>query len=112
VRFRFPGVNCRERTREDLLDTLKLTLREALGPNRPVARKAAGEEFEEAPIAVGNARRAYGISGDTAASWCGKAVGIPGGTILHGQAVGGSEAQRDSTTAWRVISAATSAFLR
>ena len=47
-----PGVNCQERTREELLETLKVTLREALELNRREARNAAGEEFEEAPIAV------------------------------------------------------------
>ena len=35
-----PGVNCQERTREALLETLKVTLQEALELNRrgPVAR--------------------------------------------------------------------------
>jgi hypothetical protein len=47
-----PGVNCQEPTRDDLLETLKLTLREALDFNRREALEAAGEPFEEAPIAV------------------------------------------------------------
>ena len=47
-----PGVNCQERTKEDLLETLKVTLREALEFNRQEAREAAGESFEEASIAV------------------------------------------------------------
>ena len=47
-----PGVNCQERTREELLITLKVTLQEALEFNRREALEAAGEEFEEAPIAV------------------------------------------------------------
>lgn len=47
-----PGVNCQERTREELLDTLRVTLREALELNRQEARNAAGEGFEELPIAV------------------------------------------------------------
>jgi predicted RNase H-like HicB family nuclease len=47
-----PGVNCQEATRDDLLETLKLTLREALDFNRREALEAAGEAFEEAPIAV------------------------------------------------------------
>ena len=47
-----PGVNCQERTREELLVTLKVTLQEALEFNRREALEAAGEEFEEAPIAV------------------------------------------------------------
>jgi predicted RNase H-like HicB family nuclease len=47
-----PGVNCQERTRDELIETLGITLREALEINRNEAIAAAGEEFEEAPIAV------------------------------------------------------------
>ena len=47
-----PGVNCQERTREELLETLRVTLAEALELSRREARDAAGDEFEEIPIAV------------------------------------------------------------
>ncbi len=47
-----PGVNCQERSREELLETLKITLREALEFNRQEARGAAGGEYEEEHIAV------------------------------------------------------------
>ena len=47
-----PGVNCQEQTKDELLATLKVTLREALEFNRREALNAAGEGFEEAPIAV------------------------------------------------------------
>ena len=47
-----PGVNCQEATRGELLDTLRVTLREALELNRQDALKAAGDDFEEALIAV------------------------------------------------------------
>ena len=47
-----PGVNCQEANREDLLDTLRITLREALELNREDALRAAGDNFEEALIAV------------------------------------------------------------
>ena len=47
-----PGVNCQERSKEALLETLKVTLQEALEFNRREAIEAAGEGFEEAPIAV------------------------------------------------------------
>ena len=47
-----PDVNCRERTRDELLESLKVTLREALEFNRREAVEAAGESFEEAPIAL------------------------------------------------------------
>jgi predicted RNase H-like HicB family nuclease len=47
-----PGINCQEQSREDLLETLKVTLLEALELNRREAREAAGGDFEEAAIAV------------------------------------------------------------
>jgi predicted RNase H-like HicB family nuclease len=37
-----PGVNCQEATREELLETLRVTLREALEFNRHEALAAAG----------------------------------------------------------------------
>lgn len=47
-----PGVNCQERTREELLQTLRETLREALEFNRQDAVGSAGEDYEEIPIAA------------------------------------------------------------
>jgi len=47
-----PGVNCQEATREKLMDSLRVTLREALEFNRKDARAAAGEGFEEESIAL------------------------------------------------------------
>ncbi len=47
-----PGVNCQEATREELLASLRDTLREALELNRQDARRAAGEGFEEEAIAL------------------------------------------------------------
>ena len=41
-----PGVNCQQQTREELIETLKITLQEALVFNRREAREAAGEGFE------------------------------------------------------------------
>ena len=47
-----PGVNCQEPTRSELLETLKITLQEALEMNRAEAREAADGSFEEQKIAV------------------------------------------------------------
>ena len=47
-----PGVNCQEATREELLESLKITLQEALELNRTDAIDAAGGDFEELEIAV------------------------------------------------------------
>jgi len=47
-----PGVNCQESTKESLLESLKITLREALKLNRGDAINAAGEGFEELYIAL------------------------------------------------------------
>ena len=41
-----PGVNCQEQTREEVLETLKITLQEALAFNRREALEAAGDGFE------------------------------------------------------------------
>jgi predicted RNase H-like HicB family nuclease len=49
-----PGVNCQERSREKLLGSLKIALREALQMNRDDARSAAGADFLEVKIAVGD----------------------------------------------------------
>lgn len=47
-----PGVNCQESTRESLLDSLRVTLKEAIEFNRSEARSAAGKTYEELLIAV------------------------------------------------------------
>lgn len=47
-----PGVNCQEATREQLVETLKVTLREALEFNRSDALDAAGNSYEELEIVV------------------------------------------------------------
>jgi predicted RNase H-like HicB family nuclease len=47
-----PGVNCQEATRKELLESLEVTLREALDLNRSDAISAAGEGYEELEIAV------------------------------------------------------------
>ena len=47
-----PGVNCQEASREELVETLRATLAEAIAFNRQEERSAAGKGFEELPIAV------------------------------------------------------------
>ena len=47
-----PGVNCQERTHGELLESLRVTLQEALEFNREEARKAAGQNYCEEKIAV------------------------------------------------------------
>ena len=47
-----PGVNCQEATREELLESLRVTLAEALEFNRQEALEAAGENYEEFALAV------------------------------------------------------------
>lgn len=47
-----PGVNCQEATRDELVESLRATLTEALELNRAEARSAAGADFEELSIAV------------------------------------------------------------
>jgi len=45
-----PGVNCQEATREALLESLTITLKEALEFNRAEAISIAGFHFTEEPI--------------------------------------------------------------
>lgn len=47
-----PGVNCQEPSKEELLETLRVTLGEALALNRQEALDAVGEGFEEQSISV------------------------------------------------------------
>lgn len=47
-----PGVNCQEDSREELLESLRITLAEALEFNRQEALNAAGKGYEELSIAV------------------------------------------------------------
>ncbi|MCB8946363.1 MAG: type II toxin-antitoxin system HicB family antitoxin [Ardenticatenaceae bacterium] len=47
-----PGVNCQEATRDELLETLQMTLAEAIEFNREDARLAAGQHYQEETIAV------------------------------------------------------------
>jgi len=47
-----PGVNCQEASKKELMESLQVTLREALELNRRDAIEAAGEGFNEEPIVV------------------------------------------------------------
>ena len=47
-----PGVNCQERTHEELLESLKITLKEALEFNRQDAISSVGVNFQEEQIAI------------------------------------------------------------
>lgn len=46
------GVNCQEKTREELIESLKITLQEALDFNRQDALAAAGSNYQELAIAI------------------------------------------------------------
>jgi predicted RNase H-like HicB family nuclease len=47
-----PGVNCQEGTREELLESLRATLQEALEFNRQEAIQAAVPDYTEEPLIV------------------------------------------------------------
>ena len=47
-----PGVNCQERTRQELVESLRMTLQEAIDFNRQDAIASAGSEYSEEKIAV------------------------------------------------------------
>ena len=46
------GVNCQEKTREELIETLKITLQEAIQFNKEEAIIAAGQVYVEEKIAI------------------------------------------------------------
>ncbi len=47
-----PGVNCQEKTYKELIETLKVTLKEALEFNRQDALALAGTDYKEERIAI------------------------------------------------------------
>ena len=47
-----PGVNCQEKNREELIQSLKETLKEALEFNRQEAIKAAAPEYIEELLSI------------------------------------------------------------
>jgi len=47
-----PGVNAQERTKPELLESLRQVLAEALELNREEPRQAAGDEYAEEPLTV------------------------------------------------------------
>ncbi len=47
-----PGVNCQERTKEALLESLRITLKEALEFNRDEALKAADTNYSEVTVTL------------------------------------------------------------
>lgn len=47
-----PGVNCQEATRDQLLQSLRTVLAEAIEFNRADARGSAGNGYEEYPVAL------------------------------------------------------------
>jgi predicted RNase H-like HicB family nuclease len=47
-----PGVNCQERTRQELVESLRVTLQEAIEFNRQDAIASAGTGYYEEKIAV------------------------------------------------------------
>lgn len=76
-----PGVNCQEASRDELLESLRITLQEALELNRMEAIAAAGGNYQEQPIAVGNGMNWSGTFVHTVVNCSEKAGVIPGGTI-------------------------------
>ena len=47
-----PGVNCQEKSREELIDSLRTTLKEALEFNRQEAIQAATSDFTEVSLTI------------------------------------------------------------
>jgi predicted RNase H-like HicB family nuclease len=78
-----PGVNCQEETRDALLESLRVTLREALQFNRSDALEAAGNNYEELELGVWSAAIWFGTSNHQVVNYFGKAAVIRGGITLR-----------------------------
>ena len=76
-----PGVNCQEASRDELLETLRITLQEALELNRREAIAAAGGNYQEQQIALGIGMNSSDTFALTVAKCSGKVGAIHGGTI-------------------------------
>jgi len=77
-----PGVNCQERTHEQLLETLKVTLKEALEFNRRDALSVVGTDFREEQISIWKGKNYSDIFALKAVNLSEKEGNIPGG-IIH-----------------------------
>jgi len=47
-----PGVNCQEKTREELMETLRVTLKEALEMNKNEALTIAASDYSEVVLKI------------------------------------------------------------
>lgn len=47
-----PGVNCQERTKEELIESLRVTLKEALDFNRNEALNSAEADYSEVSVTL------------------------------------------------------------
>jgi predicted RNase H-like HicB family nuclease len=47
-----PGINCQEKSKEELLESLRIVLKEALDFNREEALSSAGSDYQEELIAL------------------------------------------------------------
>jgi predicted RNase H-like HicB family nuclease len=48
----FPGVNCQEKSHDELIETLKITLKEAIELNKKDAITSAGTKYKEEIIVL------------------------------------------------------------
>ncbi len=77
-----PGINCQEATREELLESLRITLLEALEFNRQDALEAAGNDYVEEAITIGNVVIYYAIYKSMGVSLYVRVLDTLGGGIL------------------------------
>ena len=73
-----PGVNCQERSLEELEESLRETLKEAPDLNRGEALSAAGVDFQEIKIAIRKGASSSSTSGHAIVNSLEKAAGTHG----------------------------------
>ena len=76
-----PGVNCQERTKEALLETLKVTLREALELNRHEASTPPGKASRKSPSRYEAQGTPAASAGERMRTASRRRPGTPDGTI-------------------------------
>jgi predicted RNase H-like HicB family nuclease len=78
-----PGVNCQEKTKEKLLETLRITLKEALEMNKTEALAVAESNYSEVVLEIWKGESLLIIWDPMVVSWLEREVDTHGGRIQN-----------------------------
>ena len=105
-----PGVNCQEASREAVLESLRVTLAQAIEFNRAEARDVAGSAIESSPSGHETAAICSASSGRTVASFFARVAVILGGITPPHPSAARCRATTKSTIISRARFVVTSAY--